>query len=66
MFRPIPAIIRFTSEGVLVFIRIVWLCNGGEISSFVVSIIAAIKRRGWRGGVFCNVGIVLPWGAMLT
>ena len=34
MFRPIPAIIRFTSEGVLVFKRFVWLCNCVEI--FVV------------------------------
>jgi len=27
MFRPIPAIIRFTSERVLVFIRFMRLCN---------------------------------------
>jgi len=32
MFRPIPAIIRFSSERVLVFIRFMRLCNDGEIS----------------------------------
>ena len=63
MFRPIPAIIRFSSERVLVFIRFMRLCNDGEISSSVVLIIINIKRRGWGGGVFCNVGIVLTWGA---
>jgi len=26
-----------------------WLCNDGEISSSVVLIIFAIKRRGWGG-----------------
>ena len=66
MFRPIPAIIRFSSERVLVFIRFMRLCNDGEISSSVVSIITTIKRRDWGGGgvvvVFCNVGIVLIWG----
>jgi len=66
MFRPIPAIIRSTSERVLVFIRFMRLCNDGEISSSVVLIITTIKRRGWGGGVFCNVGIVLTWGAMLA
>jgi hypothetical protein len=60
MFRPIPAILRFTSERVLMFIRFMRLCNIGEISSSVVLIITIIKRRGW-GGVFCNVGIVLTW-----
>jgi len=65
MFRPIPAIIRFTSERVLVFIRIMRLCNDGEISSSVDLIISTIKRRGWGGGV-CNVGIVLTWGAVLA
>ena len=49
MFRPIPAIIRFSSERVLVFIRFMRLCNDGEISSSVVLIIANIKRRGWGG-----------------
>ena len=63
MFRPIPAIIRFSSERVLVFIRFMWLCNDCEISS-VVLIITTIKRRGWGG--FCNVGIVLTWGVMLV
>ena len=43
MFRPIPAIIRFTSERVLVFIRFMWLCNDGEISSSVVLIITTIN-----------------------
>ena len=66
MFRPIPAIIRFSFESVLVFIRFMRLCNDGEISSSVVLIITTIKRRGWGGGVFCNVGIVLTWGAMLA
>jgi len=59
MFRPIPAIIRFSSERVLVFIRFVRLCNDGEISTSVVLVITTIKRRGWEGGGFCNVGIVL-------
>ena len=60
MFRPIPAIIRFSSERVLLFIRFIRLCNNSEISSSVVLFITTIKRRGcgW-GGVFCNVGIVL-------
>ena len=67
MFRPIPVIIRFASERVFVFIRFMRLCNDGEISSSVVLIITTIKRRGWGwGGVFCNVGIVLTWGAMLA
>ena len=52
MFRPIPAIIRFSSERVLVFIRFMPLCNDGEISSSVVLIITTIKRRGWGGGGF--------------
>jgi len=68
MFRPIPAI-RFSSEGVLVFISFMRLCNDDEILSSVVLIITTIKRRGWvRGewGVFCNVGIMLTWGAMLA
>ena len=43
MFRPIPAIIRFSSERVLVFIRFMWLCNDGEISSSVVLIITTIN-----------------------
>jgi len=69
MFRPIPTIIRFSSERVLVYIRFMRLCKDGEISSSVVFIITTIKRRGWRGegvGVFCNVGIVLTWGTMLA
>jgi len=43
MFRPIPAIIRFSSERVLVFIRFMQLCNDGEISSPVVLIITTIN-----------------------
>jgi len=66
MFRHIPATIRFSSERVLVFVRFMRLCNNGEISSSVVLIITTIKRRAWGGGVFCNVGIVLTWGAMVT
>ena len=51
MFRHIPAIIRFTSERVLVFIRFMWLCNDGEISSSVVLITTTFKGRGcWGGG----------------
>jgi len=49
MFRPIPAIIRFSSERVLVFIRFIRLCNDGKISSSAVLIITSIKRRGWGG-----------------
>jgi len=64
MFRPISAIIRFSSERALVFIRFMRLCNDGEISSSVVLIITTFMGRGWGGGVFCNVGIVLTWGAM--
>ena len=59
MFRPIPAITRFSSERVLVFIRFMRLRNAGEIPSSVVLIITTIKRRGREGGLFCNVGIVL-------
>jgi len=36
MFRPVPAIIRFSSERVSVFTRYVRLCNDGEFSSSVV------------------------------
>jgi len=50
MFRPIPAIIRFSSERVLVFIRFMRLCNVGEIPSSVVVIITIIKIRGLGGG----------------
>ena len=38
MFRPIPAIIRFSSERVLVFIGFMQLCKDGEISSVVLII----------------------------
>jgi len=63
MFRPIPAIIRFSSGRVLVFIRFMRLHNDGEISSSVVLVITTIKRRG--GGGFCNVGIVLTGVTLL-
>jgi hypothetical protein len=67
MFWPIPTIIWFTSERVLVFIRFMWLSSDGEISPYVVVIIYTIKLRGWvGGGVFCNVGIVLTCGAVLA
>ena len=42
MFRPNPAIIRFSSERVPVFTRSTRLCNDGEISSSVVMIISII------------------------
>jgi len=58
MFRPIPAIIMFSSERVLVFIRFMRLCNDGEISSSVIVIITTIKGRGLRGGG-CSVMWVL-------
>jgi len=54
MFRPIPAIIRFTSERVLVFISFMRLCKDYEISSSVVLIITNIERRGLGGGLFCT------------
>jgi len=50
MFRSILAIIKFSSERVLVFIRFLRLCNDGEISSSVVLVITTITRRGWGGG----------------
>ena len=50
MFWTIPAIIRFSSERVLVFIRFMRLCKDGEISSSVVSVIITIKRPGCQGG----------------
>jgi len=62
MFRPILAIIRFSSERILVFIRFMQLCNDGEISLSVVLIITTIKRYDWgSGGVFCNVVLVTKY-----
>ena len=58
MFRPVPAIIRFSSERVSVFTGSVRLCNDCEISSSVVLIITIIIKR-IRRGRFCNVGVVL-------
>ena len=43
MFRPNPAIIRFSSERLSVFIRSMLLCNDGEISPSVVLIITIIE-----------------------
>jgi hypothetical protein len=48
MFRPIPAIIRFSSERVLVFTRSMRMCNDGEISSSVVLIIATIRTHKYK------------------
>ena len=64
MFRPIPAIIRFSSKRVSVFTRSMRLCNDGENSSSVLLIITTI--RNFAGGGFCNVGIVLIGGVVLT
>ena len=64
MFRPNPAIIRFLSERVSVFIRSMWLCNDGEISPSVVLIIAIFETVAGVGG-FCNVGIALTWVVVL-
>ena len=58
MFRPIPAIIRISSERELVFIRFMQLCNDGEISLSVVLVITNIKRCGWEEGG-CSVMLVL-------
>ena len=43
MFRPNPAVIRFSSERVSVFIRSMRSCNDGEISSSVGLIITIIQ-----------------------
>ena len=59
MFWPILAIIRFSSERVLVFIRFMRFCNDGEISSELSdlysspNIVRVIKsrRRRWAGHV---------------
>jgi len=45
MFRPIPAIIRFSTDRVLVFIRFMRLCNDGEISSSLHSRINLINTN---------------------
>ena len=50
MFRPNPAIIRFSSERVSVFIRSMRLCNDGEISSSVGLIITIIETVAGEGG----------------
>ena len=61
MFRPIPAIIRFSTERVSVFTRSMRLCNDGEISPSVVFLIITIIIKRSRGG-FCNLGVVLTGG----
>ena len=61
MFRPNPAIIRFSSERVSVFIRSMRLCYVGEISSSVVLIITIIETVAGERGGFCDVGIVLTF-----
>ena len=49
MFRPDPAIIRFSSERVSVFIRSMRLCKDGEISSSVGLIITIIVTVAGEG-----------------
>ena len=66
MFRPTPAIIRFSSERVFVFVRLMLLCNDGEISSPVVFITIAIKRRSCGGGGVLWCWYALAWGAKLA
>jgi len=40
MFRPNVAIIRFSSEGmVVVLYRLIWVCHDGEISASVMFVI---------------------------
>ena len=63
MFRPNPAIIRFSSERVSVFIKSMRFCNNGEISSFVGLIITIIEIVAGEG--VCDVGIVLTWVVVL-
>ena len=50
MFRPNPAIIRFSSERVSVFIKSTRLCKDGEISLSVGLIITIIETLGGKGG----------------
>ena len=65
MFRPVPGIIRFSSERVSVFTRSVQLCNDSEISSSVVFDYYYYYKAQW-GGRFCNVGVVLTGGLVLS
>ena len=53
MFRPNPAIIRFSSERVSVFIKSMRSCKDGEISSSVVLIITIIEIVA-GGGLWCG------------
>ena len=58
MFRPNPAIIRFSFERLSAFIKSMRFCNNGEISSSVGLIITIIEAvAGEERGGFCNVGI---------
>ena len=66
MFRPIPAIIRFSSERVSLFTRSMRLCNDGEISSSVGFLIITIIIKLSGGGGFSNVDVVLTGGLVLT
>ena len=58
MFRPFPAIIRFSFQRTLVFIRYMRLCNDAEISSSVVWLLLVLRDVMGRG-VVCYVGVVL-------
>ena len=51
MFRPNPAIIRFSSERVSVFIKSMQLCNDVEISSSVGLFITIIETVAGEGGL---------------
>ena len=61
MFRPISAIIRFSSDRVLVFISFMRLRNDGEVSSSVILFILLLRDVAGGGGLFCKVGIVLTF-----
>ena len=51
MFRPVPTIIRSSSERVSVFTASVWLCNDGKISSSVVFDYYYNYKEWWGGSV---------------
>ena len=60
MFRPNPAIFRFSSERISVFIKSMRLCNDGEISSSVGLIITITEIVAGEGGLWC--GYCADWG----
>jgi len=62
MFRPIPAIIGFSSERVFVLIRFMLLCNDGEY----LLLLLILRDVAVGGEGFCDVAIVLTLGAMLA